>query len=69
MTTATVARIKEMTASYRYSVTIEIDRDVNTVRLYNNHENTREFLCVSDKDTIDEVVNKTYMHYKTLEVQ
>lgn len=60
----TEALIKEMTASYKYSITIEYDRDVITVKLYNNWENTTEYLISSDTKSLNELLVETYKQYK-----
>jgi len=60
-------QIQEMTASpYHYSLTIEYDREVITIRLYNQWENKTEFLDSKVTTILDNLVNKTYIHFKTL---
>lgn len=51
---------------YNYAFTIEYDREVITVRLYDNWLNKTIFIQSSTTNSPDELINEAYNYYKTM---
>jgi hypothetical protein len=59
--------IEEITESYKYSITVEFDRDIATVSLYNNHINKIEYEVSTDEyDNLEKITEEVHKYYQTL---